>query len=347
MPSLIRSLVIVALAALLLPGLSHAQVPDPYEAEVPVASQSEADRQVALPLALEQVLRKLGERNAGGIARDTDARALLRQYRYRQEAAGGADGLRVQLHLIARFDPQGVNRLLGDAVASPVAPRPVQAVLWLAIDDGSGARMVSQAAAVAVQTLTARAVQRGISLRLPLYDAQDQAILQTRDLTTNENWAVDTATRRYGTIALVGWMRRGGDGWLADWRVRDGEVELARWTSRDTQASAVLAAGGDGLADAVQQRLARPVFSGPAGHYRVVVEGLTDAADYARVMSLLSGQPIVRSVSVLQLDQSRLELELDLSAGVEDLVRLLRGGALESIFVGNLQAPSEFVLGRH
>ncbi|MEJ1250125.1 DUF2066 domain-containing protein [Denitratimonas tolerans] len=334
-------LVLLAIAPCL-PAL--AQVIGPYEGEVAVASQSDADREAALPQALAQVLARAGA--APDATHGADAAGLLQQYRYRQEVVD-VDGVPTRrLYLIARFDAAGVQHLLaaGGGVAAP--PRRVQAILWLAIDDGSGARIVSQSAAAAVLPLTTRASQRGLRLRLPAWDARDQAAVRALDLAGEDSYAVDTATRRYGGPALIGWLRRDGGGWVVDWRLRDGESEIGRWQNRDPQAAAVLAAGADGAADALVRRLAQVTLSGPAGTYRIVVQGLGSAADYARVLATLRRQTIVRAVSPVALAADRVELDVELGAGVGSLAQLLAGGPLESTSVGDQRAPSVFSLRR-
>lgn len=323
----------------------HAQTLGPYEGEVGVASQADADRIAALPDALAQVLLRQGGAAAVAAASGVDASTLLQQYRYRQEMTSLDGQAHLRLYLIARFDQQAVQRLLASAgVATLPAQRP-QPVLWLAIDDGSGARIVSQDAAAAVLPLSTRATQRGLNLRLPRYDAQDSAIVIARDLAGAETYAVDTATARYGGPALLGWMRRDADGWVVDWRLREGGGEIGRWQNRDPQAAVVLAAGADGAADALAQRYAQRVASGPAGRYSIVVEGLTSASDYARVMGMLGRQPIVRAVAPTRVAGTRLELDLELSAGVDGLAQLLRGSGLEPVFVGDQKTSSEFALG--
>lgn len=341
------SRLLLLLALICLPWRqAQAQPVGSYEGEVEVASQSDADRLAAQPAALAQVLAKAGA--PADVAQGTDAAALMQQYRYRQEVqmVDGAPARRV--FLIARFDAAAVQRLLAASggVAVPAPASRVQPILWLAIDDGSGARIVSQDAAAAVLPLTSRAAQRGLRLRLPTWDAQDQAILQARDLAGEETYAVDAVTRRYGGPALIGWLRRGGSGWVADWRLRDGETELGRWQDTDAQASVVLAGGADGAAEALARRQAQVTLSGPAGRYRIQIQGLDSAADYARVLETLRRQTIVRGVTPLALAGDRMELDMELAAGVESLSRLLAGSALEAVTVGDLDTPSVLAL-RH
>jgi hypothetical protein len=343
----VASFLCLFLLALLAIGHSlpaSAQAPGPFEGEVAVASQSDEDRAAALPQALLQVLAKAGV--SPDAAEGVDAASLLQQYRYRQDVVdvGGVPTRR--LHLIARFDAAGVERLLAARGAVLAPAQRARPILWLAIDDGSGARVVSQAAAAAVLPLTTRASQRGLRLRLPAWDTQDQAILRALDLAGEENYAVDTATRRYGGPALIGWLRRDGGGWVVDWRLRDGESEIGRWRSRDPQAAAVLEAGADGAVDVLARRQAQVTLSGPAGTYRIVVQGLDSAADYARVLATLRRQAIVRAVSPVALSVDRVELDVKLGAGVESLAQLLAGGALDAVSIGDQAAPSVFSLRR-
>lgn len=227
----------------------------------------------------------------------------------------------------------------------PEASRP-QPILWLAIDDGRGPRIVAQEAAAAVLPLTTRAAQGGVHVRLPDYDDKDRKLIGTQDLVNGRGGVVDVATRRYGGPALAGWMRRVEGGWQVDWWLRDGEEELASWQNRDAQAVAVLTAGAKGLVEALAKRDVEMASSGPAGRYRVIFEGLRTASDHAQVMQALQRQSIVRKVIPQGMDGDRFELELDLSAGVEGLARMLEGQGLRLVSPGDETRPSVFTFGR-
>lgn len=332
------------LGLLLLAGLpAVAQELGLYEGEVLVASQSEADRSAALPAALAQVLVKVGgDAASAGVAEEADAASLLQQYRYRQDMVRVEGAAQLRHYLIASFSQAGVQALLATQGRSAMPAQRPQPILWLAIDDGSGARIVSQDAAAAVAPLMSRATQRGLRVRLPMYDSQDRSIVHPRDISDGEIDAVDSASRRYGDPVLIGWMRRGEQGWLVDWRLREGGSDVGRWQSSDAQAATVLAAGADGAADAWAQRHSQIVLSGVAGRYTVVIEGLSEGADYAEVMQTLKRQPIVRGIVPLALSADRLELELELSAGVESLARLLEASGLNTLTLGDAKSPSIF-----
>jgi hypothetical protein len=110
---------VFALLAGLLAGAAHAGAL--YTAQVPVATQSEADRAEALKAALTQVIARVsGE--AGAAARPEVARAIgraeryVQQFQYQQEAA--SDNGQARLMLVAQFDREAIDRLLGAGAAA-------------------------------------------------------------------------------------------------------------------------------------------------------------------------------------------------------------------------------------
>jgi Uncharacterized protein conserved in bacteria len=119
-----------------------------YAAEVPVGSQVDSARQAGYARALAQVLSKLsGDAavvNRPGVAQELrNAEAYVEGYDYRQDQStspGGAPTYRTML--VVRFVPEAVDAMVS-ALGLPVwgQPRP-KPVVWLAIDDGSGPRLL-------------------------------------------------------------------------------------------------------------------------------------------------------------------------------------------------------------
>ena len=159
-----------------------------YEAEVPVASQADSDRPGALARALGQVLGKLsGDRNVtsrpgvAALLRNADEMAL--SYDYRQDRGAGAT---YRMMLVARFDQDKVDGLAA-ALGLPVWPQPrPKPVLWLAIDDGSGPRLVGLKQSNAARAVLDKAIERGFRLGLPEGSAAEQALV-------GAIWRQDTA----------------------------------------------------------------------------------------------------------------------------------------------------------
>jgi len=330
MPALpLFRLLLVALGLLLPATRPIAQELDLYEGEVVVPSQADAERRAALPRALAQVFVKLtGDARADQDpllgSRLADAGRLLQRYRYRQDVVPEAGGARVRLFLLARFDPAGVDALLADAGRAVwPTPRPAP-LLWLAIDDGRGPRLVANAQAAAVSALTTRARNRGLRVAFPLLDLEDQRAIAVEDVWNGRHEATVAASGRYqAPVQLVGRMQRSGSSWDARWTLLDGGQVLHAWNASDPDPVVVLAAGADGAADALTARYAVPATAGEPGRYPVLLVGLGSAEDYLRAVTHLRELGVVRSVRVVSASGGQARLELDMGTGPEGLARML------------------------
>ncbi len=304
-----------------------------YEAEVPVNSQTDADRAGALARALGQVLAKMsGDRQVTsrpGVAQMLrEAGSYVRSYDYRQDrgtSAGGAPSYRMML--VARFDAEQVEGL-ASALGLPVwaQPRP-KPVLWLAIDDGSGPRLVSVQQSNAARPLLDKAIERGYRLGLPAGGAAEQALVGA--IWRQDTAAIARASARYAPpMQLVGKLYRGnGGGWVADWVFVDNGRVLDRWSARETDARRAMANGADGAADALVRRYAKAVPSGSPGVHRIIVHGLNSADDWLRVSASLQAHPMLKSIRPLRATGDRLELDLELMTGLAGFNRLLGADA--------------------
>ena len=304
-----------------------------YEAEVPVNSQADSDRSGALARALAQVLAKMsGDRQVTsrpGVARMLrEAGSYVRSYDYRQDRGTSASGApSYRMMLVARFDAEQVEGL-ASALGLPVwaQPRP-KPVLWLAIDDGSGPRLVSVQQSNAARPLLDKAIERGYRLGLPSGGAAEQALVGA--IWRQDTTAIARASARYAPpMQLVGKLYRGnGGGWVADWVFVDNGRVLDRWSARETDARRAMANGADGAADALVRRYAKAVPSGSPGVHRIIVHGLNSADDWLRVSASLQAHPMLKSIRPLRATGDRLELDLELMTGLAGFNRLLGADA--------------------
>lgn len=304
-----------------------------YEAEVPVNSQADSDRSGALARALAQVLAKMsGDRQVTsrpGVARMLrEAGSYVRSYDYRQDRGTSASGApSYRMMLVARFDAEQVEGL-ASALGLPVwaQPRP-KPVLWLAIDDGSGPRLVSVQQSNAARPLLDKAIERGYRLGLPSGGAAEQALVGA--IWRQDTAAIARASARYAPpMQLVGKLYRGnGGGWVADWVFVDNGRVLDRWSARETDARRAMANGADGAADALVRRYAKALPSGSPGVHRIIVHGLNSADDWLRVSASLQAHPMLKSIRPLRATGDRLELDLELMTGLAGFNRLLGADA--------------------
>jgi hypothetical protein len=317
-----------------------------YEAEVTVPSQSEGDRNGGLARALGQVLGKVsGDRNAAarpGVAAELrNARNYLDSYDYRQDqgtSATGAPSFRTTL--IARFDPQKVD-VLASVLGLPVWPQPrAKPVLWLAIDDGSGPRLVGVQQSGAARSVLDRAVDRGYRLGLPQGTAAEAALAAA--IWRGDTAAVASASARYAPpMQLIGKLYRGKSGWVAEWTFVDGGKVLATSSSDNADARQAMATGADVAADALVKRYAKQAVGGQPGTYRILVSGIRSAEDYVRLSAALQQTAVVRRIAPVRAQGDVLELDLDLLSGVDGLQRML---GQDGPLVGGDGDPPQFYL---
>jgi len=313
----------------------------PYAAEITVRSQSESEREAGFTRALAQVLGKLsGDRNAAqrpGVAQELRrASQYVEGYDYRQDEGVSSRGSSTfTTKLVVRFRQADVDAVAG-ALGLPIWPDPrPKPVMWLAIDDGSGPRLVGlQQNNVARPTLD-RAIERGFRLGLPNGNAAEQAAVGA--IWRGDTAAIARISSRYSPpMQLIGKLYRDGANWKADWIFVDGGRVLARWSETGADARRTLATGADGAADALVKRYARTSPVGAPATQAIVFSGINSSADYIRLTAQLQRMSVVRAIRPVRATPLGLEVQLDLLTGLTGFRRM----ADENVFVeadGNIE----------
>ncbi len=309
-----------------------------YAAEVPVNGQGEGERNAAIARALAQVLARLsGDRNAAarpGVGQELrHAKNFVDGYDYRQDegvSASGAPSFRTTL--VVRFDADEVNELAA-MLGLPLWPQPrPKPVLWLAIDDGSGPRLVGLNKSNAARPALERALQRGYKLGLPAGNAAEQVMVGA--IWRGDSAAVARASQRYSPpMQLIGKLYRNkANGWIAEWVFVDHGKVLSKWTSTDNDARRAMSAGADGAADALVRRYAKPATGvGPAGRYRVTFTGVGSSDDIIRLSGYLQKLSVVRRITPVQASPDSIQYELELVSGLAGFKRAVSDdGVLDS-----------------
>ncbi|MEO6155103.1 MAG: DUF2066 domain-containing protein [Thermomonas sp.] len=310
-----------------------------YETETSVRNQTDGERAAAFGRALAQVLAKAtGDRAAAtrpGVREELGrARDYVDGYDYRQDEGVSANGSpSFKTILVTRFKRDSVDELIG-MLGLTVWPLPrAKPVLWLAIDDGSGARLVGLPQANAARAVLDQAKARGFALGLPGGNAAEQAAVGA--IWRSDTAAIASLSRRYSPpMQLLGKVYRGGDGWIADWILVDTGKLLSKWTSNSPDARQAMRGGADGAADALFKRYARAGSggSGPPGRFRVRIVGVASADDYMRLAGYLDHLSIVKRVQPVFASGDTLDLDLDLTTGIGGFARYVgRSGLLRQI----------------
>ena len=330
-------------------GLAHAQrvegdraaASGAYEAEVTVRSHAEAERNGGFSRALAVVLGKVtGDRGAAqrpGVRDELGkAKDYVAGYDYRQDEGVSATGApSFQTTLVVRFKRDDVDQLV-QMLGLPSWPQPrPKPVLWLAINDGSGPRLVGLGQVNAAKAILDQAKSRGFALGLPGGNAAEQAAVGA--IWRGDSAAIAGLSRKYSPpMQLIGKLQRGAGGWVADWTFVDKGKVLSSWQTKHADARRAMAGGADGAADALFKRYAKAGSGGPAGNYRVRILGVDSADDYMRLSGYLAGVSIVKRVRPVLALPGELQLDLELATGVSGFARLVdRGEVLSTVSTGS------------
>lgn len=306
-----------------------------YRGEAIMDTLGDNAKRVAMAQALGQVMIKLtGNPAANGnivVRRAMPTAGSLVESTSTRQDGDTASGMPVYKNVLAvSFDPEAVDALIGAAGLkywTGARPKPV---LWLAIDDGRGPRLVTSQQLSVVKPLAARGLERGMRFLLPSGNSVEQAAI-------NSVWNLNAAalqplTARYQNDALVvGKVYRSVSGWSAQWVLMQAGVEIARWVDTKADPRQVIASGADGAANAISKRDAVYLDTGTAGKHRIDVVGVNDSQDFVRLMGYLQQMAIVRRVQVVQATPEILKLELDMNVGLKGFRTMIgSGGTLRS-----------------
>ncbi|PRH83426.1 DUF2066 domain-containing protein [Arenimonas caeni] len=294
-----------------------------YTGESELMGQGAGERRAATARALAQVVVKLtGEplASANPVVRRalSNAAAFVLAEQTGEEpvdqhgntAIGGVPVYKTSLQV--QFDPNKVDALIAGAGLpywGAERPRPL---LWLAIDDGRGPRLVSSQQLNVVKPLAGRGTERGLSFALPAGSSVEQAAVQT--IWSRNPGQMQALSERYGAgTQLLGRLFREGQGWTADWVLSRGGEELSRWSFSDPSPQRALASGADGAADAIARRDAVRAVVGEPESIEVRITGLASAGDFARAMGYLQTLPVVAELTVVEATPDSLRLGLKLA----------------------------------
>lgn len=264
-------LLVLCLTLLSLPSRAET-VEGLYQVREAVTSQQPEERSAALGRALETLMLRLtGDAKAlqnpalEGVRQDPQQ--LVSQYVYEGET------------LVVDFDPLTTENKLRQA-GLPLwgANRPSILTWWVVASREQGSLIGDGQEASA--PLRQAAQHRGLPLRLPLADLQEQLLATPENLAANQPDALREASQRYAADALLAVQAREEyEGMKADWRL---------WLGDSREQGSVAAGSQQELADAVllavSQRLAPRFLVKPGASSALTLE--VQGADLARFAEL-------------------------------------------------------------
>lgn len=308
-----------------------AEVVGLYEAEVPVADQQGEARQLAMHEGLAEVL----VRATGYSATPQDpaladllgnASRYVQQYRYRTVPATATAPAGLTLWM--SFDANALGQALRSR-GQPVwgSARPLLLV-WLAVETGTERRLVSAAESAGMPGLETAARRRGLPLRLPLLDLEDQARITAADVWGGFLEPVLAASARYRPQAvLLGRLYHDRQGvWHARWTLRVGD-EAMHWETAGATPDEVLGAGVEGSGDALAMRFSQVVDLDGGSVVTVHVSDVNNLSDYARLLNYLKALSGVTAVQITEVEPRTVTCRLTLEANPAALTRTIGLGS--------------------
>ncbi len=312
--SALRALVCVMFLAL--PARAGADVAV-YQAVVPLAGTTEADRNAAFGDALRvAAVRASGQRDAG--SSPVIVAAAADPSRYVQQYSTTADR-----RLKVGFDARAMDRLLQQA-RLPFWPveRPVTVVLLVVPSVAGGQRAVLASERVPERLEVERsALARGLPIAWPQVSV---GVAQVREALAGNRGAA--AAEAWGGKALLAGV---GSGQAIAWSY----AEIGQATRTDGS----LQAGVDLAADTLAARYAPPSSRGTSS-VAIRVGGIENVGAYAGLVDYLQSLSLVRAVSVEEVSGNVVSLDVTLRG---DLELLRRVAALDGHLVAAAASATE------
>ncbi|MCQ4232822.1 DUF2066 domain-containing protein [Pseudomonas stutzeri] len=262
-----------------------------YQVREPVPSQQADARGEALQRAFDTLLLRLtGDAASAGkpalAELRKDPQKLISRYGYEGDS------------LVVDFDPATTERTLRQAgLALWGANRPVVLAWWLS-ETANGTQLLGDAQDGAT-TLQAAARHRGLPLRLPLADLQEQLAATPETLGAAGAQALREPSERYAADALLTvHAREGEEGWQARWNLWLNDAHGSGQAKGDSQAAVA-----DAVMLAVSQYLAPRYVVAPGAAKELTLEVLgADITRFAELDKLL--QPL--GGTLLSVERDRL-----------------------------------------
>ena len=303
-----------------------------YSGEAVVASQSEADRNRAVPVALIQVLQKLsGQREipSSPVLEDTlnNATRFLRSYRYARVDRTAADGeVTQELRLVAQFMQPEVDRIVQQIGMPRWRQERPEVQLWVVIDDGRSRQLKPLEFDYAWESMEEIATMRGLPVGWPELDEEEVQLLDMRLVWGGfTDYLVERGAPQDG-VAIIS-ARREGPQWTVRWNLASGGQNWS-WQNSDLELMYALTEGTHQMADQIAASTTIAVSEQGSAIMDVRIGGLNNAEAYVRCLEYLQDLSLVSAVEILGANPGRVHFRLQLNASREHLSEAFERGSV-------------------
>jgi hypothetical protein len=294
-----------------------------YSGEVVVPSQSEIDRNAAIPDALIQVLQKLSGQREMPMSPTLDdaianANRLLLSFRYRNVERAGPDGvITPELRLVVQFMQSETDRVVQQAGLPRWQQERPAVELWVVLDDGGKRELKPLEFGYAWESMEDIASMRGLPLTWPELDEEEAQLVDMRLVWGGfTDYLVERGAPADG-VAIIA-ARREGPVWTLRWNLAS-DGQNWSWRSSDQELMFALAQGIHQMTDQLAARNTIAASEQGLGAIDITIGKLNGAADYAACLDYLQKLSLVTAVDILGAEPGRVHFRLQLNASSDHL----------------------------
>lgn len=302
-----------------------------YEAELPVMSQGRAERQEVTRSGLLEVLIKItGNTNIAlspGIPQLLNRSSqFVQQYRYRNVLDQATTTTPVNRQFLwVRFDKPALDSRLRDLGLAIWGRSRPSTLAWVVVSQAGGKRTLlgNDDGTDLSKIITTMYQRRGIPLRLPLLDIEDQNTIRVTDVSAGFQDTILRASQRYAPEAvLVGNVRQlTNQRWQARWRMTLAGREYS-W-SREGDIDEVVGFGVDNVTSVLASNFIG-TNANQEGEVVVLVTDIFTLEDYSRSSQYLASLDGVMSVEPERVDERRILYKVKLLGDQQSLLQSVR-----------------------
>lgn len=304
-----------------------------YQAQIPVAAQTDDLKEQAIKAGLLQVLIKLSGDAAIGDNPLIKPNLYKADYYVQEFNYSAGDAQASQYLLTIHYEKNDVNRLLhksGIAFWGDVRPL---ILVWLAVANQHQAiRIISnENPGTVFNAMQFESRRYGLPLIFPVMDVADVSQISSTDITSHAIPALKEAGKRYAPDGLlVGTLTQTAKGYDSDWQLLIGNDKWD-WHLSDTKRTALIAILMKQMSQVLAQHYVVKEISIPLQWLKIEVMNITQRTDLVQLMQYLKSLSLVKQIKLSQV-----------SSDVVDLAVLVRGSS--NAFIENTNAEKRLTL---
>ena len=285
-----------------------------YTEEIRVADRTTPERDTAFAKGLMQILVRLtGNSEVARLpkvsAQRNNAAIFVQSYTYVTHNDNNESALFLQI----KFDPQSIQRLLGQTVAQ--VNQQTAILVWLVIRSDHSTIVTEENDDLASALKTASDAAK-INILLPSVDAEDLGKLTADDICSENIDAVKAASQRYGTQSiLVGCITKTTANWNSQWLLQ-AKDNRSTWGLTGTDTNTIISEALQHIA----QTTSNPDSTVAAKTIVLRITGVQDLGQYAEVVKYLHQISPNSNVALTSLNATEVKLSVTGQTGQQELL---------------------------